>query len=61
MTTPRQSAPDYTDAFLVSLGPLVFVALFALWIAGGILAVLAVAYASDKALARLAPSRERTG
>ncbi|SEM78888.1 hypothetical protein SAMN04488012_101502 [Palleronia salina] len=54
MDYPRQPAPDYTRAFLVSLAPLVFIALMAIWVIWGLLAALGVTYASDKAITRLA-------
>ena len=50
---PR-AAPDYTDAFLVSAAALVFVLLFALWAAAGILTVAALAALADMLTRRAA-------
>ncbi|MBJ3761802.1 hypothetical protein ILP92_03445 [Maribius pontilimi] len=49
----RQPAPDFTRPFLVSLAPLVFIALVFVWMVWGLLAAMGVTYASDKAISRL--------
>ena len=46
----RQPAPDYTNAFLVSLAPLVFIALFVVWVMLGLLGALGLSYAADKGI-----------
>ena len=48
-----QPAPDFTTAFLVSLTPLVFIALVCVWVALGLLGALGVSYAADKGITRL--------
>ncbi len=49
----RQSAPDFTTAFLVSLAPLIFIALVAVWVASGLLGAFGVSYMADKGITRL--------
>ncbi|QFU09043.1 hypothetical protein PARPLA_01822 [Rhodobacteraceae bacterium THAF1] len=54
----RQPAPNYTNAFLVSLAPLVFIALIVVWALVGLLAALGVSYAADKGITRIGARRE---
>lgn len=49
----RQPAPDFTTAFLVSLAPLVFIALVGVWATLGLLGALGVSYLADKGITRL--------
>ncbi|WP_375261567.1 hypothetical protein [Palleronia sp.] len=49
----RQPAPDFTKAFLVSLAPLVFIALVAVWVILGLLGALGVSYFADKGITLL--------
>lgn len=50
----RQPAPDFTNAFLVSMAPLVFIALFVIWVVGGLLAAIGTGYGADKLMTRIA-------
>lgn len=49
----RQPAPDFTTAFVVSLAPLVFIALVFVWVLLGLLGAAGVSYAADKGITRL--------
>ncbi len=44
---------DYTGAFLVSAGCVLFMALFAIWALLGFLAALFSGYSTDRAISRL--------
>ena len=48
-----QPAPNFTTAFVVSLAPLVFIALIFVWVILGLLGALGVSYAADKGITRL--------
>ena len=45
--------PDYTNAFLWSFLPLVFIALFAIWAVWGLLIAGGIGWLADKGLVRL--------
>ncbi|SPJ23789.1 hypothetical protein [Palleronia abyssalis] len=49
----RQPAPNFTTPFLVSLAPLVFIALFVIWALAGLLSVMGVSYLADKGITRI--------
>lgn len=53
----RQPAPDYTNAFLVSFGSVVFMALCVIWAVWGLIAALAIGWGADRLLARRARQR----
>ncbi|WP_177190523.1 hypothetical protein [Tranquillimonas rosea] len=44
--------PDFTGAFLVSFGVLLFVLLFAIWAVWGLLAALGVGWAGERLIGR---------
>lgn len=50
---PRQSAPDYTRPFLVSMFCVFFVALFAIWAIWGLVAACVTGWFTDRFLARV--------
>lgn len=56
----RQPAPDFTNAFLLTMAPLVFIALTVVWIFAGLMAAMGVSYAADKGITRIARRRERS-
>lgn len=47
---PTGEAPNYTNAFLVSFGVVVFVALFAIWAVWGMLVAGAISWLADRAM-----------
>jgi len=48
--SPPQPVEDFTNAFLVSFGFLVFAALFAIWSLWGLLVALLVSWAMDRGI-----------
>ena len=54
----RQPAPNYTTAFLVSLIPIVLVALIAIWATTGFIAALGIGYVADKGIRRVEDRRQ---
>ena len=46
----RQPAPDFTNAFLVSLAPLIFIVLIVAWALAGLLGAFGLGYAADKGI-----------
>lgn len=48
----RQPAPNFTNAFLVSFGGVVFMMLIAIWAIWGMLAAVAISVAADKAIGK---------
>ncbi|WP_168771021.1 hypothetical protein [Palleronia sediminis] len=53
----RQPAPDFTNAFLATLAPLLFIALLIVWAMLGLLATLGVTYAADRGISRIGARR----
>lgn len=45
-------APDYTNAFLVSFGVLVFIVLFAIWAVWGMIVASGLSWLADRAMIR---------
>ena len=54
----RTSAPNYTNAFLVSAGVLCMMLLMAIWAIWGFLAALATGYATDRVITRRSSTRK---
>lgn len=50
-------AENYTNAFLISAGGLLFMVFFVIWALWGLLAALGLAYGTDKSISRLAAYR----
>ena len=49
---PPKSAPDFTNAFLVTFGIVVFIALFAIWAVWGMLAAAGLSWLANRLLDR---------
>lgn len=54
----RPPAPNYTNAFLVSFGGVLFIALFAIWVIWGLLAALVSGWVADKVISRRIPQSD---